>query len=479
LWIEFQSARLSKRGFSPGVAYVSAMRNPSNEVKMNFTKRRIEILSLLLLFIVAVMLIFPVSAETADSDNVPIFTIPGKTTIYDMKMITEKSESSIDYDSLKIPESVIASSDAKKASGEIAKDSEIYDVICFNNPIPDRQAEITLPITLYGKDYLLLLKRMNFENIDDGIDSYEGVISGIDDSHVVLTADMDNILCGFISYPGEYITISAIQASENSRTTGMPLHIVYSEYDMLQPDEPIEFCGVKDQIQTPPLYEKIVKPAGSNSKGPYDTVYVDVLVVTDNAFYSSSWVTTAQSYIATANSVTSYGRDDVKVVLVPLYDATHRFQLSANSSITTYPLETLAYYYPLSTLDFLDVDLCIYLGGYDITGEWNVAQGLSWGYDTRYAWSQMVIDWSGPVYNGNDYSRTYSIIHEIGHCFGAVHEQTYTWWLLNVRNTVMLSEYYGYPFSLLEFSSPSYNGDATHNNAQIIRNNKTSVSLYT
>jgi len=259
---------------------------------MNFTKRRIEIISLLLL-IIAVIFIFPISAETADGDSVPIFTLPGKTTIYDMKMITEESESSINYESLKIPESVITSSDSKKESGEIANDSELYDVICFNNPIPDRQAEITLPITLYGKDYLLLLKRMNFENIDDGIDSYEGMISGIDDSHVVLTADMDNILCGFISYPGEYITISAIQASENSRTTGMPLHIVYSEYDMLQPVEPIEFCGVKDQVQTAPLSEKIVKPAGSNSKGPYDTIYVDVLVITDNALHSSysNWIT--------------------------------------------------------------------------------------------------------------------------------------------------------------------------------------------
>ncbi len=458
------------------------MRTPSNEIKMNFTKRRIEIISLLLL-IIAVIFIFPISAETADGDSVPIFTLPGKTTIYDMKMITEESESSINYESLKIPESVIASSDAKKASGEIAKDSEIYDVICFNNPIPNRQAEITLPITLYGKDYLLLLKRMNFENIDDGIDSYEGVISGIDDSHVVLTADMDNILCGFISYPGEYITISAIQASENSRTTGMPLHIVYSEYDMLQPDEPIEFCGVKDQIQTAPLSENIVKSAGSNSKGPYDTIYVDVLVVTDDAFYSSSWVTIAQSYIATANSVTSYGRDDVKVVLVPHYDVSQKSQLSANSSITTYPLETLAYYYPLSTLDSLNVDLCVYLGGYDIEGVNYKAQGMSWGYDTRYAWSQMVSDandFPSNIYNGNDYARTFCIIHEIGHCFGAVHEQTYTWGLLlNVRNTVMLSEYYGSPFNLFEFSSPSYHGDSTHNNAQIIRNNKTSVSLHT
>ncbi len=89
-------------------------------------------------------------------------------------------------------------------------------------------------------------------------------------------------------------------------------------------------------------------------------------------------------------------------------------------------------------------------------------------------------DFLSNIYNGNDYARTFCIIHEIGHCFGAVHEQTYTWGLLlNVRNTVMLSEYYGSPFNLFEFSSPSYHGDSTHNNAQIIRNNKTNVSLHT
>ena len=76
MWIEFQSARLSKRGFSSGVAYVSAMRNPSNEVKMNFTKKNhMGLLSLITLILMFAVIICPVSATTNENDfdtNLPV-----------------------------------------------------------------------------------------------------------------------------------------------------------------------------------------------------------------------------------------------------------------------------------------------------------------------------------------------------------------------------------------------------------------------
>lgn len=489
MWIEFQSARLSKRGFSPGVAYVSAMRNPSNEVKMNFTKRRIEILSLLLLFIVAVMLIFPVSAETADSDNVPIFTIPGKTTIYDMKMITERSESSIDYDSLKIPESVIASSDAKKASGEIAKDSEIYDIVCFDNLIPNRSDNVEIPITLYGKEYIINLKRIDFGDMDDGIDSYEGIIQDINDSHAVWTVDRNNIFCGFISYPGEYIIISPIQDSKYSKTSGKPLHVVYSEYDMLQPTEPVAFCGTSTQTTiTNQISTSVQNYLNQNTRDTSSIVYIDLLVVTDNGFYSSDWITLAQQYFATANQNNCYGRDDIKIHFDAQFDSSKRSLLSNHPYHTIDPLYVVHAYYPDTLLNSLDADICLYLGGYDlpssrVVGAAGIVGSVSNSdssviYTGRHAWVQMV--GQDLISNGGDYFRTHSIIHELGHLLGADHPYAYTWRnIFNIeQRTVMHDNYLGSIVSKLEFSSANYDGDNIHNNAMYLRQNKVAVSSY-
>lgn len=52
MWIEFQSARLSKRGVTFDAAYVTAWRNSSNEVKMNLIKNKIVHVELLLLIFV-------------------------------------------------------------------------------------------------------------------------------------------------------------------------------------------------------------------------------------------------------------------------------------------------------------------------------------------------------------------------------------------------------------------------------------------
>ena len=96
----------------------------------------------------------------------------------------------------------------------------------------------------------------------------------------------------------------------------------------------------------------------------------------------------------------------------------------------------------------------------------------------------MVNDWSGDLYSGNEHSRTYCVIHELGHNIGATHEQATARWLNGniVTNTVMVGVYYGILFHSFEFSStysPSYIGDATHDNARLIRSYKLQVSQYT
>ena len=446
---------------------------------------KLKLFAVCILLLTAVICIQPVSADSLENANVPIFTIPEKTIMYDGKACPEKvALSTYTQSSLNIPEFIIESSNAKKASNEIRHDEEIYSLVTFNNPIPIRSDTVEFDITLYGEEYTVNLERMP-ENIDDGIDSYLGTVEGIENSEVIFTVNDKNLLIGSISYPGEYLTITSLDTNVETRISQNPLHIVYSEYDILQPSEPVDICGMLEPTVSEILASESLMNLDDTSRATNSLVTVDVLVVTDNAFFTleDNWVTKAQSYIAAANSATSFGREDVGVFLnVISYDSSKRIEMSTHDTVLTNPLSTLMSIYPRSYLDSVNADICLYLGGHDrSTG---TSQGQAYNFGDRYAWSQMVADASIGAYNGGDHARKYCIIHEVGHCFNGRHEQGYAKWFSGslVSNTVMIGEYYGSLFNLLEFSStasPSYLGDATHDNAKMIRNYKATASQHT
>lgn len=432
----------------------------------------------------AVVCVQPISAESPERADAPIFTIPEKTIVYDGKAdsgVTVLSTNT--QSSLNIPEFIIESSNAKKASKEIGANEEIYSLLVFENPIPVRSEILEFAITLYGEEYTVNLKRMP-ENIDDGIDSYLGTINGIENSEVIITVNDKNLLIGSISYPGEYLTITTLGTNVETRNGQTPLHIVYSEYDILQPSEPVDFCGMLEPTASEILTHESFLNLNANSRATNSLVTVDVLVVTDNAFFTleDNWVTKAQSYIAAANSATSFGREDVEVYLnVIEYDSSRKEQMTAHSEILTYPLAVVQSVYPSSYLNSTGADICLYLGGYDrLTG---MAQGQANAHGGRYAWCQMVTDQSIGMYQGTEHARKYCIIHEIGHCFNGYHEQSYSEWFGGslVSYTVMHESYLGPLFNLFEFSSTassSYLGDTTHDNAKMIRNYKIAASLH-
>ena len=457
---------------------------------MKTKSAKVKIFAVCILLLAAVVCIHPISAESTDKVNVPIFTIPEKTIVYDGKAGPEGSAlSTYTQSSLNIPEFITESSNAKKASKEIGYDEEIYSVLTFDNPIPVRSETLEFDISLYGEEYTVNLERMP-DNLDDGIDSYLGVIEGVTDSQVVFTVNDKNLLIGSISYPGEYLTITVIDSNIETKNGKSPMHIVYSEYDILQPSEPIDFCGMPEPTVSEMLERESFLNKNDDSRATNSLVTVDVLVVTDNYFsenplgiYGGDWVSISESYIADANSVTSFGREDVGVFLnVIAYDSSRKNQLSSHPDILTDPIVALEAVYPKSYLDSIGADICLYLGGYDRIGPKGHVQGRTDDYKGRYAWCQMVADGISS-YNGNDYSRKYCIIHEIGHCFDGRHEQSYPKWFDGAifHDTVMIDRYLGSGCNLLEFSStasPSYLGDATHDNARIIRNCKVEISLH-
>ncbi|EHQ35202.1 M12 family metallo-peptidase [Methanoplanus limicola] len=447
---------------------------------------------LLIIALLAAMAVPAVSAEEKKSDllfvdsSEAIFEIIGTTTNVKTNVDSEKSVNILEnkYGKLNIPSTVLR-----------------YDIVQFSKADVETDKTNSLNISIYGKTYNLVLEKMDFEDIDDRIDSYSGYIKGLENSIALLTFDESmnkSLVHGTIQLKDETIFITPIQNRENGMKTAMPLHAVYSSKDMIQPST-AEIAEIKKLPQIKMKLPDNSSPADvpilsdtSKSSRSWESVYV--LIATDQEFYEleTNWVSSAQSYISQA--AYQYQRADLGVFLnVASYDdnETKRVALSGDSRKTSDPLCLFKDIYPVSDLNDANADIAIYLGGNDLTtGQYDQAQGLSWGYSyyntiyedyCRYLWSQMIADnvpvW-GFIYDGSYKARVYCIIHELGHIFNATHEKACTFYDGGFKTTVMTPTYLGIIEQTYEYSSPSYHGDIAHNNAGAISAVKGNIASF-
>ena len=163
-------------------------------------KERYWVVPLALLVVLTAIFIIPASADSSEASDSLIFSVPGKMNVVDPQTAAMRNaDSAIDYGPLHIPEIVIASSDAMKASGTRSANTEIYDLVTFDSLIPVRSDTVTMPITLYGQTYTINLEKSNYDDLgDDGRDSYQGTISGMSDSVVLFTVTDQNLLYGTV-----------------------------------------------------------------------------------------------------------------------------------------------------------------------------------------------------------------------------------------------------------------------------------------
>jgi len=389
--------------------------------------------------------------------------------------------------------------------GSVTKfDVATFDHTLFNNQLKSGK-EIT--ISLGGKDYQAEIPRMNFENISDGVDSYHGSLSGEKNSDILITTG-EKVFIARITLENETLWIIPVEPRERMELNQSPLHIIYNSKDLMHTEFTIDNGTVKINPELSPSVHQ--SKLSILQQTPQDqNVTVDILVVTDNIFYNNSyWIVPAQNIIAEANRV--FSKNDIKVILRPQYDDSRRTIFSSDPRRTSYPNNVLKDIYPTSDLDSVGADIVIYLGGYDIPWPneyWN-SQGLSWGFNTssefselrRYSWAQMVDDFPG--YTANPHGQQSISIHEIGHLFGAHHndvpdEPQYARAATfgNVpydKKTVMWTEYSD-TASLTEFSSDDclYQvfypwgsqwypmGDTNHDNSRRISETRDIVADYT
>lgn len=368
-----------------------------------------------------------------------------------------------------------------------------FDIAQFDTIQLNTDGENRIPVTINGKPQILILKRMNFENIDDGIDSYSGKIEGMDDSLALFTFG-GKVVQGYVEIGNETITIAPAENRANTEKAAYPLHIVYSSKDTLTSEKATTVDhGLAKLPPGVKLSAKSLEPGPSAPAAVNGWATVNILIATDNAFYTqeSNWVSSANQIMSMVSY--QYDRADIQVIFnVVSYDASKRTQLSNSPSITTDPLGVFHTYFPASYLNTNNADIAVYLGGYDKKGSDAGTQGAAWGYANypneycRYAWSQMVVDTDDGlpihVYDGSLHARRYCVIHELGHIFNANHEDSsgtnraYVWYTPLPQYTVMWSGYFGSSFNTHEYSSPSYHGDSTHNNAAAINAVKSNIA---
>jgi hypothetical protein len=363
-----------------------------------------------------------------------------------------------------------------------------YDLVTFEHTALNKQIRGVLPLQIHGKEYQAELHRMDFEQIDDGIDSYEGMIAGVDGSDVLLTTG-ENVLVGSVTLGNETFWITPVESRARAEKEASPLHVIYSSQDIENPERSVV---IDYGTLTPPegyTSTDVSEDLESSTIGLRDQcATVNLLVTTDNQFYQdqSDWRTVAQDIVAEANR--RFGRDDILVSLcVMAYTDSRRVQLSNQYDILSSPIEAFERVYPNGDLDLWASDLALYVGGYDADGS---AQGLTYGYypaHHRHAWAQMVPDdfW----YQGTTHGRRCVSIHELGHLFDTGHQdldqnrttpsyRRASQWFDPLPKISVTYSFFNEAMSTAEFSSDDYHGDADHDNARRIRETKWTVANY-
>lgn len=104
-----------------------------------------------------------------------------------------------------------------------------FDVVTFNHTLLNNQLKSgkSFIISFGGKDYQTEISRMNFENIDDGIDSFHGKLVGINYSDIMFTTS-EKSLTGRVTGEDGIYWITPVEPGLRIENSSSPLHIIYN-----------------------------------------------------------------------------------------------------------------------------------------------------------------------------------------------------------------------------------------------------------
>jgi hypothetical protein len=368
-----------------------------------------------------------------------------------------------------------------------------------------------IPVRIKGTNYFMNLHEDTFYPSDEtGVYTFSGYLENsidgarVTDSEVHLTLDDSGVIGKISPDQFSYWYIDLIETSDISKSSGPIQYVYYSgnveqkispmgedRYVMLPSGEskPLNELSKEELTQYLADVQERQKDLAV-TRGESDWYNVNILVVCDNEMYSrySNWVLRAQSVVSDVNAAISY--DDIRVQLVPTYDASKRYDLSNNFNAAS-PLQVFQQYVNNAYLNSKSADIAMYLSG----NQFSTCIGASYGFDagsTIGRHSVMMYETAtGGGYGANPQERANLFAHEVGHLFDADHQTASSQTeLYNRATTYRISgiDYHTLMYSYITtdptyYSSDDlhgtiYHGDSLHNNAQRLRETKAIVAGY-
>jgi hypothetical protein len=396
----------------------------------------------------------------------------------------------------------------KSGSLPISDSIKKYDLISMDaKKLKDQLlANQKIPVRLKGTNYFMVLHEDTFYPSEKtGVYTFSGYLENsvdgarVTDSEVHLTLDDSGVIGKISSDRFTYWYIDLIETTDISKSSGPIQYVYYSgnveqkispmgedRYVMLPSGESKPLTELSKEELTQYLADVQEKQKNQAViRGISDWYYVNILVVCDNEMYSSysNWVLRAQSVVSDVNAAMSY--DDIRIQLVPTYDASKRYDLSNNFNAAS-PLQVFQQYVNNAYLNSKSADIAMYLSG----NQFSTCIGASYGYDagsTLGRHSVMMYEAAtGGGYGANPQERANVFAHEVGHLFDADHQTApsqaefynrATTYILSgsTLHTLMYSYVTTDP---TYYSSDTLYGDFYHDNARRLSETKAVVAGY-
>jgi len=446
---------------------------------MNIPKTWAVLLALLL----AAMAIVPcVNAEQGLSEN----------TVFQMKYfqnvpLNDNLKSTIASDSRGIFNTLSEYSLVTVNPESFVSDAENDNQVLFRVKEKDYVIHLTLVKTPVAKNAKIIIKKPDGEITSELpiIKTYSGTINGDNSGNALFTVS-DDVLLGKISLGNETYFIDQCSLTEN----GKIVHIIYNSAKDIKRGIPRKFdVVIRDEIskeknpsdQIPAVISDKMDSEGSPVAPDgvkLSATNVGLMAVYDTQFSSAypNPTTEISNMISQVN--TAFSPADVSLTITSFYQ---------DSTLTGTIAYSLLCDFRTSYQDERDQtnsDLAFLFTGKQLGNDVGGAFQYSGNSANGYGLAQMVSD--GGVFSGSSYQRDVLITHEIGHNFGADHENGSSsptwarayhwveWWVIN-KYTAMWSLWQGND-GQIEFSNSNNHGDSTHNNIQRIRDTRSVVA---
>lgn len=356
----------------------------------------------------------------------------------------------------------------------------------FMNDVSDGQ----VTLKLLGQEFNLELQEMDIVSNDakiitrEGanisisdapkISSYEGTVIGEKNSKAILTV-ADNVLIGDIYIDDKVYSIEQTSMKHSEKV----VHVIYSSDDAKKNRKILEYNtdgddteSVKQDASSLLMNEALDYPSLLRS-----TPTVDIMACYDSEFIAKYSDPSAeiQGILASVESL-AFSPANVNLNI----NAYNYYANIPNGD----PKDVFADFESVaeSDRDSTNSDLAFLFTGKEMSGS---VIGKAYIYtgssDRAYAIGQMVSAGSSSSYQATSTGRKVLTTHELGHNFGATHEEAYSWDICYIFHhyTAMKTPFEGTSFPnymQIEFSNLNDHGDSSHNNILHVVSNKNTIA---